>query len=128
MKVKLSKESKISLFPRIYRVITEQWKIILCSFVSGLIIIAIMLQGLILQKNLQIERGMKADREKTVAELGFWKSKLSEYPNYRDLYFKIANLEYKLGRTEEAKLNLKKTLELDPNFKKGREMEKQLDL
>ena len=124
MKQKLS---KTSLFPRIYRFITEQWKLILASFISGLILISIILQGLILQKNLEIEKKMIADRKKTEIELSFWKSKLSEYPNYRDLYFKIANLEYKLGRIEEAKLNLKKVLELDPNFEKGREMESKLE-
>src|SRR3989344_8160558 len=113
-------------FPNIYRFITEQWILIAVSFLSGLIIIAIILQSLILQKNLQIEKNMISDREKTAVELNFWKSLLPKYKNYRDLDFKIANLEYKLGNIEEAKFYLKKSLELDPNFKKGREMEKQL--
>ena len=115
-------------FPSIYRFITEQWILIAVSFLSGLIIIAIILQSLILQKNLQIEKNMISDREKTAVELNFWKSLLPKYKNYRDLDFKIANLEYKLGNIEEAKFYLKKSLELDPNFKKGREMEKQLGL
>lgn len=77
-----------------------------------------------LYKNLQEEKRLKADRAKTVAELNFWKGVAGKYKNYRDAYFKITTLEYRLGNIDEAKKNLRKTLELDPNFENARKMEK----
>ncbi len=115
---------KISLFPKIYRFITESWKLIVTSFVSGLLLIAIALQSVSLYQNLQEEKKLSSDRQKTVAELAFWKQTVGKYKNYRDAYFKIATLEYRLGDVDEAKIYLKKILDLDPNFGKAREMEK----
>lgn len=119
-------EKKPSFFPKIYRFITESWKLIVVSFASAFLLIAIALQSISLYQNLQEERKLKATRSKTIAELNHWKQIAGKYKNYRDAYFKIATLEYRLGNIQEAKINLKKTLELDPNFDKGRKMEKTL--
>lgn len=122
------KLTKIPLFPKIYRFITEQWVIIFVSFLSGLMTIAIAIQGLILRENLKIEKSLESDRMKTEQELKYWKKEAQKYTDYRDLDFKIANLEYKLGHIDEARNYLKKVMEIDPNFEKGREMEKQIGL
>lgn len=113
-----------SFFPKINRFITESWKIILISFISGALLIAIALQSISFYHNYQEEKRLEATRGKTIAELKYWQQIAGEYKNYRDAYFKIATLEYRLGNIEEARINLKKTLDLDPNFEKAREMEK----
>ncbi len=115
-----SQEQKASLFPKIYRFITESWKLILCSLASAVVLVAIVFQSIALYQNLQKEKLLRQEREKTVQELNQWKGKLGEYKNYRDVYFKIAALNYKLGDMEESKIYIKKALEIDPNFKDGR--------
>ncbi len=116
-----------SLFPKIYRFITESWKLIVASFVSGLIIIAIILQGMQLYKNIQEQQAIKAKRGAVEKELSFWRNQLTRYKDSRDIYFRIAALEYTLGDKEGAKEDLQRALEIDPNFKEGREMEKLLE-
>lgn len=69
---------------------------------------------------------IQAERGKIEKELTFWKGEQRRYPNYRDIYFKIASLNYQLGNKEEAKVSLDKALEIDPNFENGRELEKLL--
>jgi tetratricopeptide (TPR) repeat protein len=123
-----SKETQnLSLFPTINRFITETWKFFIVSFASGLLIIAIVFQTMNLIKNMKEEKSLMATREKTIAELKYWEQITGQYKNYRDGYFKVALLQYRLGNIEEARLNLKKTLELDPNFEKGRNLEKILN-
>jgi tetratricopeptide (TPR) repeat protein len=117
-----------SFFPKIFRFITERWKLLLCCLVSGVIVVGIVLQGISLYHNVQEERRIDAERGETEKELVFWKESLKQYPNSRDIYFRIATLEYSLGNTYGAEENLKKALQIDPNFKKGREMEKQIRL
>ncbi len=111
--------TKTSLFPKITRFITESWKMMVVSFLSGLLIMGIFLQGLSLQKNLAAERKTSTDREKIAIEINRWKKNLEKYPDYRDGYYKLASLEYKLGNIEESKKYIKKALRLDPNFKEG---------
>jgi tetratricopeptide (TPR) repeat protein len=118
---------KFSLFPRIYRFITERWKLIVASLVSGLIIIAIILQSISLYHNIQEEKRIEEERGKTVRELKFWKDSLTQYPQFRDIYLRIASLEYRLGNKEAARENVRKALEIDPNSKEAREMEKQFE-
>jgi tetratricopeptide (TPR) repeat protein len=119
-----SAKQKISLFPRIYRFITESWKLLVSSFVSCLIIIAIADQGFSLYQSLQTEKKLREERGQVEKEIVFWKNSLRQYPNHRDIYFRLATLEYRLGNTDAAAENLQKTLKIDPNFEKGREMEK----
>lgn len=130
MKKKLPKQKrdKTSLFPKIYRFITESWKLIVFSLISGLIVIAIVLQSYSLYSNLQEEEKIKQERGGVEKELAFWKNSLTKYKDSRDIYFKIATLEYRLGNVEEARSSLSKALEIDPNFEKGRAMKEQLEL
>jgi tetratricopeptide (TPR) repeat protein len=117
-------KQKISLFPKINRFITESWKLILVSFISGLILIGIILQSSSLYAGLQEQRKIEGERSKTEKELAFWKNSLARYKNYRDIYLKIASLEYQLGDRDSAKDDVKKALEIDPNSEKGRQLEK----
>lgn len=66
------------------------------------------------------------EKIKVLNELVFWQKEIGERPNYRDAYFKLALLNYQLKDFDKANEYLKKTLSLDPNFEKGRELEKLL--
>jgi len=61
--------------------------------------------------------------EKLIAE---WERVISERPNYRDGYLRLALFHYKLHENEKANGYLQKALELDPNFEPARELEKVL--
>jgi len=120
MKDQLPTKSKSFVFPNILRFITEEWKIIFSSFASGMILIAIVLQGLSFYQNIKEQQRLKLEREAVLKELSYWKGTAVKYKNYRDVYFKIAELDYELGSTEEAKMYIKKALDIDPNFKQAR--------
>lgn len=128
MKDKQPIKSKLSFFPRIFRFITEEWKLILTSFASGLILIAIVIQGLGLYQNIKEQQKTKIEREKLIKELSYWKSTASQYKNYRDVYFKIAALEYELGNIEESKIYVKKVLDIDPSFEQAKTLKAQVGL
>ena len=66
------------------------------------------------------------EKIKVQNELIFWQKEVGKMPNYRDAYFKLALLNYQLKDFDKANEYLKKTLSLDPNFEKGRELEKLL--
>lgn len=117
-------KQETSFFPKINRFITETWKFFVVSFASGLLIIAIVLQSISLLNNIQEEKRLRSTHDKTVAELKYWEQIVSQYKDYRDGYFKLASIEYRLGNVEASRVYLKKTLDLDPNFQKGRELEK----
>ena len=109
-----------SFFPNIFRIITEKWKIALVSVVSLVILAGITSQGLFLAQNMkELE---KLDKERAVLsnELTYWQQVVGEYKNYRDAYFRIASLEYQLGRMDEAQKSVQKVLGLDPNFESAK--------
>lgn len=110
--------------PRIYRIFTD-WKVWV-GIVSAFLIVGIGLMGLQLYKNLLTKADVEQKRQTAKLEIAFWKDIVSKYKDYRDGYFTIAVLEYKLGNKEKSKMYLQKTLELDPNFKNGRDLEKLL--
>jgi len=67
------------------------------------------------------------ERQKIETEKEYWVGIVTKHPNYRDGYFKLALLEYQLKNYNESRTHLEKTLQLDPNFEKGRELEKILN-
>lgn len=110
---------KIDLFPRIYRFITEQSALIIISFVSGFVIIGIVLQGFRLSDNVRKVAIIENERLQLAKELSYWQDIARRYGGYRDVYLKIAGLQYQLGDLIQAKVNVNKALTLDPNFKDG---------
>lgn len=125
---KVSKASKVGFFPKISRFITEEWKMILSSLASGILIFGIVWQSISLYQALMEEKRINSERENVERELDFWRSEAEKYPGHRDIFFKIATLEYRLGNKDEARINLDKALIIDPNFEKGREMEKEMEI
>lgn len=53
-----------------------------------------------------------------------WEKIVSEKPDYRDGFLRLALLYYRIFAKEKARENLNKALAVDPNFKPAREIEK----
>ena len=66
------------------------------------------------------------ERTEINSKIVFWQSAIDRFPNYRDAYFKLAVLNYRLKNYDKAKEYLNKALKIDPNFKEGRELERSL--
>lgn len=60
-------------------------------------------------------------------EIAYWQEFTNKNPNYRDAFMKLAILNYKEDNTEEAQKNLKKVLDLDPNYSPALELQKELE-
>lgn len=57
------------------------------------------------------------------ARLATWESLAVKYPQYRDGHFEAALLAYRLGRLDIMQTELKKVLEIDPNYAFANQME-----
>lgn len=63
------------------------------------------------------------DQEKTFQEISFWKTKIEEFPNYRDAYLKLAILNWKVRLDDQARLYLDQAKKIDPNNETLKELE-----
>lgn len=83
------------------------------------------------QTNPQLEelwqRKYYSDPEDIEKLITAWEKIIEEKPNYRDGYLQLAYLHYKVYENNKAKDYLKKAIELDPNYKLARELEKILE-
>ncbi|MBI2033183.1 MAG: tetratricopeptide repeat protein [Candidatus Levybacteria bacterium] len=91
--------------------------------ILGVILFALMDTYVILQKRHEIQ----LEREQIQKELIFWDSFLKSHQDYRDGYFRMAQLYYRLGNYQMAKELLVKVFLIDPNFSEGRVLEKILN-
>ena len=73
-----------------------------------------------LPKNLAQARLAESNNQKVADEIAQWKKMADKYTGYRDIYYKIAFLEYSQGNMDEAKKYIQKALDVDPNFDAGR--------
>lgn len=119
----------LALFPSNIRSITEKpltvsqsqnIKIGLVSTFSLFLIAMIFLQGVTLWYNLKQQDVYLQERAHIEKEVAYWQQVADKYQGYRDVYYRIATLQYKLGNTVASQEYLKKALELDPNFPEGR--------
>ena len=120
---------KTTHFPRIYRFITEDlysaksvhvYKVSVTSFFSGILLIAIVLQANILLHNRELAQKAVKERQQVVGEAVYWKNVSEVQTGSRDIYYRIATLEYKLGNIAESKRYIQKAIEIDPNFEEIR--------
>lgn len=127
MKKKFYKKSKPRKqeFPRNYRIIPERLTGDGFTFLAGFLFVlaSIFVVSLDLYSNYTKNQALNSEKDKVQNELVFWNGEVKKRPNYRDAYFKLALLNYQLKDFDKAKEYLKKTLSLDPNFEKGRELE-----
>ncbi len=116
---------KTKQFPKIPRFITEKiysprnahiYKISVISFFSGIMLIGIVLQANILFQNIKIAKKVVKEREQVIGQVVYWKTVSEAHAGNRDIYYRIATLQYKLGNVEQSREYIRKALELDPNF------------
>ena len=145
-----NKEKKhlASQFPNIYRTITEskifkrlkklEFRLILQSkhkkliYYSGLIVSIILIVFLIcgisvlsfkLYENISLVTRISSERQILQEKINFWQSIANKYEGYKDAYFQIAFLEFRLGNFKKAIEYNKKALLLDPNFEDSKKLE-----
>lgn len=124
--------SESSKFPSIYRFITEylrsqiHWSIEAVFFaVIGILLVSLsFFVGFRLTNDLSYIEKLKEQHKSIASQIAFWENAVSTYKDFRDGYFKLALLEYQRGNLLKAKVYLQDALIIDPNFEKGRELEK----
>ena len=72
-------------------------------------------------------RQISAQRQNLEEKINFWQSIADKYEGYKDAYFQIALLAYRLGNFEKAKEYNNKALLLDPNFEDAKKLEALLE-
>src|SRR6266550_2672328 len=127
-KLLIPRVDTIALFPKNLRFITEHSfthsqsygiKIILTSAVSLYLLALIFLQAVAIWYNVQQRDVQAQQRVRLQNEVKYWEGIATKYQGYRDVYYRIAALQYKLGNIAESQKYVKKALELDPNFPEG---------
>jgi len=118
-------------FPRISRFITERWISILGLVIFGLItsflVGAIIFRLGELRENLAIVSVNSTKRQELLEEKKYWEDVLKRHPGYRDAAFKLAVLSLQLGLKSDAKKYNDQVLQIDPNFKPGRDLVERLE-
>lgn len=120
-----SKKGRGSLYlPNISRFIPEKFNEV-HLFAIGLtfILISALVVGLDLYGNLSLEKKLIGETGELQSKLNFWELESQRHPGYRDAYFNLALINFQLRDLTSSRSNLEKALEIDPNFKKGREFE-----
>src|SRR5206468_2062868 len=106
-------------FPSISRIIPDIFMVFLVA-----VLIATAFMGFLVYKNLSMQKEAAVEHQKLVSELVFWQNVTAKHADYRDAYFMLAILEYRLGNKQKALDYIEKSLAIDPNFTQGREFEK----
>lgn len=130
-------------FPKIYRFITDSLAgvsrffnslslgrraiIFFISFLSLIFALTLITISSDAYKNILEERKIEQERGEISRKIQYWESIATKYQGYRDAYFQLAVLEYKLRDFEKSMSYLKKVLEIDPNFQEGRKLEKLIE-
>lgn len=99
---------------------------ILKIFVALIFVVAVIIVGFDFQNNLRLKQKIDSQREILIRELKFWEDFISKQQNYADAYFQVSSLEYRLGSTLQAKIDVEKGLALDPNSQSGKKIEELL--
>ena len=93
---------------------------ILCIFIAIIVILAS------LYINIGEEKSLVSEKERVLVEKAFWENEIEKKPDYRDAYFSLALINFQLNDKDKSRENVQKTLEIDPNFQKARDLEELL--
>lgn len=131
------------LLPRIYRFITDSFttslfgtksfslvrtiKIATVALLGTIMFFLIGISSFDLYNNFQDKKKIDLERQEIISKIEKWQAIAHKYKDYRDAYFQLAILEYRLRNFAKSKVYLDKTLALDPNFEKGIMLEKILN-
>lgn len=137
-KITAPEPKKGSYFPQIIRKITASyfalalrgkwfsWRLVIILLIVSLILLNLIRFGQNLYSTYQEAQVKQGEKRAIEAEIVKWEKVVKERSNYRDAYFELAVLTYKLNRIEETKRYLNKVFELDPNYQPARELERLL--
>jgi len=121
---KIKEKSKTKHFPNIIRIFTEKYFL---GFLVTFILVAMLLAvGMYLYRDIKVQQKTEKERKVIISKIQYWQGIVDKYKDYRDAYFQLAILEYRLRDFNKSKFYLDKSLAIDPNFEKGRELEKVL--
>lgn len=125
---KPAKQNKKEL-PSNYRNIPEKLNADKTVFLVGgvSILVAILLIAFDIRLNFEKQKKLTNEKFKVLREVSFWEREVEIHPDYRDAYMSLALLNFQLKNFTESRSNLEKALGIDPNFEKGRELERLLD-
>ena len=122
-------------FPKIYRFFTDLPAItafrrlqagkrklgFIFAFLLSLLFILIF--SLDLLNNIRKEKQITEVRRELEKEAKVWEEIANKYQGYRDAYFQLGLIQYKLGNFDRAKYYLNKALFIDPNFKEAKNLQ-----
>lgn len=110
------------------RIITDIIKSDHFIFLVGILCVlaAVLVVSVDLYQNFKLQRQLTNEKIKILNDLVFWQNEAKRMPDYRDGYFKLALLNYQLKDYSKSQEYLNKTMFLDPNFEKGKELQKLL--
>lgn len=109
-------------FPKFYRFITES-PFLSVVFLSVFLVVFILVGFDLLGNVANMERVL-SERRSIALQIQYWHNVVGKYKDYRDGYFQLAVLEYRLGNMRKAKMYLKEVFRIDPNFEKARVLER----
>lgn len=107
-------------------VFRNEWKTIVFSFVMGVLVMGIIFIAVDILQALDTLEMKKQERVVLEEEIGKWEKIVSEHPDYRDGYFKLALLYYQSGKRAKAEENLIVVKNIDPQFTKAKILEERL--
>lgn len=93
-------------------------------FAISSLLIGIAILSVDVYSGLKQKRAVELEKKELVSQIELWQSIGQRYSNFRDAFFRLAILEYRIGDFDKAKYYLEKTLVLDPNLKEAEELEK----
>lgn len=138
----MKKKLNISQFPNISRIITEKifrknikmqkqvvknlkTEFLIFSYL-GIIFLLLFFVLDFVNSNIRKNQVLSA-RTKIVSELKTWEDINQKYKGSKDVYYKLSELEYKLGDFDKSKFYIQESLLLDPNFEKAIALQRMLD-
>lgn len=91
--------------------------------VACILFVLVLFQAQNLWQHSQEKEKKDQGRAELLRQIAYWQEVVSKYKDYRDGYYNIALLAYRLGEDNRAEEYIQKALDLDPNFKQGKELE-----
>jgi len=122
------KASSGSYFPQIKRMIPafHLWRWLIGLVIFAILALEIVQFGQQLYSSYNEAQLKQAQKQEIEAQIYKWEQVVVLHPNYRDGYFQLAILSYRLNRINETKMYLNKVFSLDPNYQPAREFEKKI--
>lgn len=63
------------------------------------------------------------EKKRIEGEIAQWEEILEKYPGYRDVYLRLAVLNWQVNNEEKTREYLEKAKKIDPNFEMTKELE-----